>query len=513
MALQNENGVNQTQTPSSKDQNANKASEAGGRNTGSRMGLSGKLLLLTVLFVMISEVLIFVPSVANYRNNWLNDRLSVGGVAATLLSETETLSPRVQFELLEATGAKAISLALGDTRKLIALSDEPLNITKTIDMTRNTSWDAIPCSLQFLFGMRKDDVRVIGEVDMRSGGRVDMVFGEETLRKDIQSYALNILKLSLIISGLTAALVYLSIRALLLRPLQRLSFSMKRFGDAPENAREIIKPSGRNDEVGDAEIELQSMQKSLNKTLSQQRRMAALGLAVSKINHDMRNLLASAQLFMERLELIPDPTVQRVAPKILASLDRAASYTSSVMSYGKATEAAPELRVVRLRSILGDVEEVLGMVNKPEDCTIRINVPEDLEIEADPEQLFRVMLNLCRNSVQAMEATKASGVVCRIDISCRQENNMLAIYVADTGPGIPDNIKATMFKAFQTSGKAGGTGLGLAIAAEIIAAHGGEISLEPNVSTGACFKIVLPYRHTKDLHENTPRLLHVNSKD
>lgn len=476
------------------------------------MGLSGKLLVLTILFVMLSEVLIFVPSVANFRNTWLNDRLKVGGVAATLLSDSETLSPEVQQRLLDATGAQAISLAMGERRRLIAMDGSPINITKTIDMTQDAPWEAIGCSLQFLIGARTGQIRVIGEVDMRSGGRVDMILPASLLRDDLQTYAFNILKLSLLISCLTAALVYLSIRSLLLRPLQRLTGSMMRFAESPENAREIIKPSGRTDELGEAEIQLQSMQKSLNQTLSQQRRMAALGLAVSKINHDMRNLLASAQLFLERLELLPDPTVQRVAPKILATLDRAASYTSAVLSYGKAQEAAPELRVIRLASVLRDVEEVLGLSWHTDGIEMRVDVPEAQELEADPEQIFRVLLNLCRNAVQAMDATKAEpGVVCRIAIKSEVEGDMLSIYVTDTGPGIPKRAQEGLFKAFQTSGKVGGTGLGLAIAAEIVVAHGGKITLETKVTTGACFKIQLPYNHGQQTEEKVTRLFPADS--
>ncbi len=479
---------------------------------GGGMGLSGKLLLLTILFVMLSEVLIFVPSIANYRSSWLRDRLAVGGVAATLLSESETLSPQVQQKLLEATGALAISLAIGERRYLIAMESSEMNITKTIDMTQVSPWDAIGCSLQLLTGLRNGQIRVIGDIDMRSGGRVDMVFPSSLLRDDLQKHALNILQLSLLISCLTGALVYLSIRSLLLRPLQRLTGSMMRFTESPENAREIIKPSGRADELGEAEIQLQSMQKSLNQTLNQQRRMAALGLAVSKINHDMRNLLASAQLFLERLELLPDPTVQRIAPQILATLDRAASYTSAVLSYGKAQEATPELRVISLASVLRDVEEVLGLSGYAGGIEMHVNVPETQELEADPEQMFRVLLNLCRNSVQAMEASKgASGVVCRIQIDSQIEGDMLSIYVSDTGPGIPAKAQEGLFKAFQTSGKVGGTGLGLAIAAEIVVAHGGTITLEKDVTTGTCFKIRLPYRYEAQVTEKITKLFIADS--
>ncbi len=109
--------------------------------------------------------------------------------------------------------------------------------------------------------------------------------------------------------------------------------------------------SGRRDELGDAEIRLAGMEEALSRALHQKQRLADLGLAVSKINHDLRNLLASAQLFLERLEHVPDPTVKRLAPKILATLDRAVGYTQAVMSYGKAQERAPQRRLLALKRV------------------------------------------------------------------------------------------------------------------------------------------------------------------
>jgi hypothetical protein len=88
-------------------------------------GLSGKLLLLTVVFVMLSEVLIFVPSIANFRNTWLIDKLTISGVAASILVETDMVAPGVQAELLRTTGAVAIALDDGTRRRLIAMSGPP----------------------------------------------------------------------------------------------------------------------------------------------------------------------------------------------------------------------------------------------------------------------------------------------------------------------------------------------------------------------------------------------------
>lgn len=455
-------------------------------------GLSGKLLLLTIVFVMLAEICIYVPSVANFRNGWLQDRLTTAGVAASVLAETNTIAPRLQRELLRTTGAVAISLDQGSRRSLIAMGETIPIVEFVVDMGEMSLLQAIVESFQTLAHSGDDLMRVVGKGQMGYVKRVDIVLPVKLLRADMLAFSWRILGLSLVISVITATLVYLSLRALFVRPLQRLTESMDHFAEAPEDASRIISISGRKDEVGDAEARLAAMQEALSRTLQQKQRLAELGLAVSKINHDLRNLLASAQLFLERLEHVPDPTVARLAPKILATLDRAVAYTQAVMSYGKAREEAPKRRLLELRRVGADVADVLGLSEHPT-VTFENRVPEGLEVDADPEQIFRVLLNLCRNALQALEAEKDTTLVRRIVLDGRREGSTVFIYVRDTGPGIPENIKKALFKAFHSGSKRGGIGLGLAIAAELLRAHGGKIALDDS-KPGACFCIELPDR-------------------
>lgn len=458
-------------------------------------GLSGKLLLLTVLFVMLAEVFIYVPSIANYRNTWLTDRLTTAGVAASVLSETNTIAPRLQEELLRTTGALAIALVEGERRSLIAMSSLPQDVTMVIDMRGQSAMSAISGSLAVLLRPGDGLMRVIGAGPM-SGGRgieqVDIVLPIQLLRQDMLAFSGRILALSLFISGLTAALVYVSLRALFVRPLQRLTRAMQDFSENPEDSARLFQTSARADEIGDAERRFAEMQETLARTLHQKQRLADLGLAVSKINHDLRNLLASAQLFIERLENVPDPTVRRLAPKILSTLDRAVTYTQAVMAYGKAQEAAPNRRLVRLARVAADVGELLALADHPM-IDYDVAIDPALEIDADPEQIFRVLLNLVRNAMQALEAVPDEALVCRIHVSAQREGGTVVIRVADTGPGVPASVKATLFRAFQSAARSGGTGLGLAIAAELTRAHGGSVRLE-EAGAGATFRIDWPDR-------------------
>ncbi|WP_321342824.1 HAMP domain-containing sensor histidine kinase [Breoghania sp.] len=457
-----------------------------------RLGLSAKLLILTAIFVMLSEVLIFVPSVANFRNNWLSDRLRTAGVAAAVLAESDVISPILQTRLLEATGASAIALNDGPARRLIAMSAMPPMVDELVDMNTMDATTAILQSFDTLIHGEHRTIRAIGKAEMGMSGNIEIVMPEGPLRAAMLGFSWRILLLSLVISMVTASLVYVSLRWLFVRPLQRLSANMARFGEAPQDTSRIIEPSGRTDEIGDAENRLATMQTTLGQTLHQQRRLADLGLAVSKINHDLRNLLASAQLFLERLESSSDPLAARLAPKIVSTLDRAVGYTRAVLSYGRAQEAPPARRLVHLSRIADDVAQVLGLT-EGDAIAWENRVARDMEIDADPEQIFRVLMNICRNALQALKGEGNPAVVKRLAVEAERQGGVVTIRIVDTGPGVPAAVRPNLFQAFRSSARPGGTGLGLAIASELVRAHGGEIVLE-DAAVGASFRITLPDR-------------------
>jgi signal transduction histidine kinase len=306
-------------------------------------------------------------------------------------------------------------------------------------------------------------------------------------------FSRNIVLLSLAISVITATLVYLSLHYLFVRPMNRLTANMVRFREDPENPSRVVVPSGRNDEIGIAEHELGAMQRDLSTMLQQKSHLAALGLAVSKINHDLRNLLSSAQLFSDRLSQVPDPNVQRFAPKLMRSLERAIAFCQSTLSYGQVTEPAPDRRPVRLDELVEEVRETLGLT--PDSSVRWISAVErGLNVDADPDQLFRVILNLARNAMQALEA-RAPNEPGRdqLRVTGQREGAVAIIEVSDTGPGVSERARAHLFEAFQGSTRPGGSGLGLAIAAELVRAHGGEIRLADG-TIGATFRIIIPDR-------------------
>ncbi|HZQ13429.1 MAG TPA: HAMP domain-containing sensor histidine kinase [Pseudolabrys sp.] len=443
---------------------------------------------------MVAEVLIYVPSVANFRLNWLNDRLAAAHTAALVLDAAPSgmVPESLAKQILDSVGARTVAMKMGNERRLLAASNVPVKVEADIDMRQVPWWSAIYDAFELLvYDEPGDAIRVVGPAPMAKGEFLEIVLEEAPLRKAMITFSVNILLLSLVISCITAALVYLALHYLLVRPMRRITASMIAFRADPENPARIIAESGRSDEVGRAEEELAAMQRELASMLHQQSRLAALGLAVSKINHDLRNLLASAQLFSDQLSTSGDPKVQRFAPKLMRALERAIAYAQSTLSYGAAQEPPPERKSIDVEPLIEEVHEALGLGL---DVPIRwiVSVERGLTVDADHDQLFRVLVNVARNAVQALEARgQRDPARDQIRITGRREGGVVVLEVSDTGPGVPEKARAHLFQAFQGSARAGGTGLGLAIAAELVRAHGGEIHLVPG-TIGATFRIAIP---------------------
>src|SRR6516164_4784606 len=465
---------------------------------GPRLGLSGKLLVFTILFVMIAEVLIYVPSIALYRLMWLNDRLASAYTAALVLDAAPNgmVPDSLAKQILDSIGARAVAMKMGTQRRMLAVGDAPPPIADDFDMRQVYAFDSIVDAFKMMLNTKKGVMRVVGPAPM-GGDYIEIILDEPPLRNAMLRYSVDLLLISLLISGITAVLVYLALHYLFVRPMRRVTANMTAFRADPEDPDRVIVPSGRIDEIGVAEQELATMQAELASMLQQKNRLAALGLAVSKINHDLRNLLGSAQLISDRLSSLPDPGVQRFAPKLMHALERAIAFCQSTLSYGRLQEPPPDRRPIPLEPLVEEVHETLGLGL---DAPIRwiTAIERGLVVEADYDQLFRIMLNLSRNAVQAM-ATQAEGRSDRdpgrdqIRITGRREGAVVVIEVSDTGPGFSEQARAHLFEAFQGSTRTGGTGLGLAIAAELVRAHGGEIRLVEG-TIGATLRLTIPDR-------------------
>jgi signal transduction histidine kinase len=395
-------------------------------------------------------------------------------------------------QVLQSVGARVVALKMGDSRKVLAASEVPQTAEHYVDMRDVSRVRAVIDAFHTLICQDNDLIRLVGPPP-KGGDFLEIVLDEAPLRAAMLRFSVNILLLSLVISVVTAALVYLALHYLLVRPMRRITANMMAFRADPENPARVIAASGRQDEVGVAERELAMMQQDLASMLHQKSRLAALGLAVSKINHDLRNMLASAQLFSEGLSHLPDPRVQRFAPKLMRSLERAIAFCQSTLSYGRVQEPPPDRKPVAFEPLVAEVRETLGLRDEGQIGWI-VSIERGLTVDADHDQLLRVLLNLARNAAQALESRAPNDPLRdQIRITGRREGAVVVIEVSDTGPGVPAKAREHLFEAFQSSTRAGGTGLGLAIAAELVRAHGGEIRLVEG-TLGATFRLTIPDR-------------------
>ncbi|MCP4620994.1 MAG: HAMP domain-containing histidine kinase [Bradyrhizobium sp.] len=449
---------------------------------------------MTIPLAMIAGMMIYVPAIANFRVNRLNDRLAAANTAALVLDAAPLgmVPESLARQVLSSIDARAVAIKMGQQRRLLASADLPPKIDHDIDTRNITVWAAIHDAFETMLETENHAIRLVGKAP-GAAQFIEVVIDEAPLRKAMYRFSRNVLIVSLLIAGIVSALVYLAMHYLFVRPMRRITANLVGFHENPENPARIISPKPRGDEIGVVERELSDMQRDLVSMLNQKSRLAALGLAVSKINHDLRNLLASSQLLSDQLASVPDPRVQRFAPKLMRSLERAIAFCQSTISYGRAQEAEPDRRLVLVEPVVAEVRESAGLAA---DTTITwvAAIERGLSIDADPDQLFRVLLNLVRNAAQALESQPQGDVAAmQIRITGRREGSVSILEISDTGPGVPAKTRERLFEAFQTSGRPGGSGLGLAIAAELIRAHGGDIHLVEG-TIGATFRIAIPDR-------------------
>ncbi|MCB1391220.1 MAG: HAMP domain-containing histidine kinase [Rhodobacteraceae bacterium] len=455
--------------------------------------LSGRFLLLTLLFVLLAEVLIFVPYVARFREDYLLTRLERAQIASlALLASDGQISDKLAEELLATAGVYNVVLRRDAVRELVLSSPVPGPVQATYDLRDTSIWLLMRDGLTALFTPEGAVIRLIGDPVQEAGLLIEVTMNADPLRESLRDYALRILFLSLIITLATAALLFLSVQSLIVTPIQRVIASMATYARAPEDARSIIAPDSRVTELRAAEEALQHLQEDLTQALRQKERLAQLGGAVARISHDLRNILSTASLLADRIEGSTDPAVVRSAPKLLNALSRAISLCESTLAFGKAEEPPPRLTQFALRPMVEDLVDgermAAGEAGGP--VEFLVDVPPTLMLRADPEQLFRVIANLVRNARQAIEATGKPG---SIEVAAKDKDDGTAIRVIDTGPGLPQRARDNLFAAFQGGARKGGTGLGLVIAAELVRGHGGRLDLVRSDDEGTEFRIWLPH--------------------
>ena len=452
--------------------------------------LSGRLLLLTIVYVLASGALIFLPAIGLYERELLDDHILSAELAIMPFTGPggEALPLALRERLLRHANADQVLLRRTYQRDLFPIGEMPSRIDRTIDLTGDTLFNDIANGMECLLHGGARTLYVIAPTHIPDAQSIAIILEEGPIRASLGLYARRVVSAALFISGLTGVLVFVSLYYFVVWPMRRITRAMGAFHDNPEDGRRIFAASRRADEIGVAERELSAMQRDLYGYLRQKARLAALGGAVSRIQHDLRNILANAQLASDRLAASEDPEVKTLAPRLVTAIDRAIALATTILKYGRAEDAPPQLTAFALRPLAD--EAARAAIERCGCDRVRFDnrIAETLHAEADREQLFRAILNLVCNASEALSA-RGGGTVAA---SARHESGRLEIEIADDGPGIPDKARAKLFQPFVSTARPGGSGLGLAIARDLMRGHGGDVTLVSSGAEGTVFRITLP---------------------
>jgi signal transduction histidine kinase len=446
-------------------------------------GLSARLLALTVLLVLLGEVMIYVPSISRFRVQYLGEKLAAAHLAtAVLLIDPDAdVGPETERKVLDQAGLAAV--VVRDGPRTLVLGDMP-PVDVVVDLAGESVARKITAAFATMLTPPTRMLRVFGPSPADPGVTVDLIMREAPMQREMVAYSGRIVTLSLFLSAVVAGSLFLILQRLIVAPLRRLTASVTAFRENPEDPDAPVPATARRDELGVVQAETARMQSRIRDALRQRERLAALGAAVGKINHDLRNVLGTAMLLSDRLEASADPQVTRVAPRLLAALERATKLCAETLAYAKSEPPALARERVRLAPLVDTCAEAAP--NPGQGWRLRNEVPYTLEVDADRDQLYRVFANLFANAADAM--ADHGGLVA---VRAWREAGRVVVEVADTGPGLPAAVREHLFEAFVGTGRPGGTGLGLHIARDVARRHGGDLVLARSGAEGTAFRLLL----------------------
>jgi signal transduction histidine kinase len=453
-----------------------------------RRSLSSRLLGLTVLVVLLTEILVFLLGLSREQRAWLNDRVTNAHIAALAVAAAPDgmVDAKTRNELLRLSEALEIRVSHPGQDMLALEPDHPPLARAAIDLRDPDAFGGVGRALIAL--VRNDDrlVTLTAASAFEPDTVVELVIRQRSLSAALRTYARNFIQLALLIAGVTGVFVYVAVLVLLVRPMRRIVNSIAAFRADPERTTPL--DPNRVTRLDDGEMavagrELASMQHELRAALWRNARLAALGTALAKISHDLRNILAPALMAAERLQTHTDPLVRRSSDTLVRAVDRATDLISRTLSFAREGPPPPARGLVNLRQLVDEASESIGANGH---CRVDNRISSTVHVDADDDQLLRVLVNLLRNAEEA-GARRVS-----VALAETQSAGEIALEIADDGPGLPADVEAALFRPFVQSAKHGGTGLGLAIARDLMRAHGGDIALARTGRNGTVFRLTLP---------------------
>jgi signal transduction histidine kinase len=460
-------------------------------------GLAARVLAVTIGFVLLAMSLFYVTRLTAYREMWLHNKVSWAQTAVEAFDLAGPNPPPADLwrKILNSVGVKWIAVETPAGRREFVIAGGPPAGAESITADDSSYFDSVAATFRALFARPRTIVK-LSSPPQSSGPAIEITLDETPLIEKLWRVSHDFLNISLTIAAVVTCVLWAALWRMVLQPVRRLTSNIIAFGESPQDASRVITPSGRLNEIGRAETALAVMQRSLAHELAQGKRLAELGMAVARINHDLRNMLSAAQLISDRLAAIPDPLAQRLAPRLVATLDRAIEFCQATLTYGAGRELPPSRRRFDLSELVRQVVEA-AQAQSAIAIDYDIDIPPRFDVYADPDHTLRVLENLSRNAAQALIAKGPEGDRPKaIRFAAIRTEGLALIEISDTGPGFPADQGDRIFEPFHKSTSEVGAGLGLAIAADLVTRNGGAIALAPakadDFYCGARFLIKLP---------------------
>lgn len=447
--------------------------------------LSARVIVYSLLVTVLVTSLMALPLIAHYSDTWLKNRVAASHLVslATEASPNGLVDLDLQKRLLGQAHVFGVTVRKADGSILMLGPNMPLvhdlyydlrqaNILAMLNLLIKAATNTGSNKVIHITGNAPGENAVLVEIDI---GCHDLILqAMEGTKRALGTALFTALLVSIFFYGfLQVTVVY---------PLQRLTNGILAFRSAPADINRSNLLSGRIDEIGIAEEAFQQMQNDIRSALVLRTRLAAIGMAVTKIQHDLRGTLSSVVMASDTLEASHDPEVRRVLPGLITAIDRAVELCRSSINYAK--EGPLQLKWKRF-NLYTLVDELLKECESIRHAELINQVPQELSIVGDRAQLYRAIGNLVRNALEA-DSNK-------IVISTFINEDMLEIDVSDNGTGIPEKVKNQLFKPFMSSTKIGNSGLGLSIARDVVVAHGGTISIVVSGPGRTVFSVRLPF--------------------
>ncbi len=350
------------------------------------------------------------------------------------------------------------------------------------DVAARLSPQKLPNSVRAILSAKPDLLQITYQA---ADTKLTFIIDQTAIINIIRGYMPRLYILVFSLYSLLGIILYFVIRRFYVAPLNTLTSTLTAFAKDPTTARPPSKALHINKEFQDAATALVDLQRNTITEMRQRDRLADIGEAVAKINHDIRNVLSSATLVADALLNSQDKQVKRTAPHVVRSLEQAVDLCQSMMDYLVAVPD-PQLSTFSMRDITNELTDSSKM---------QITYSGPAKIHADRKMMQRIFLNLARNSINA-GATK-------LHIDIWRAGHLGIIDISDNGHGIPRQQWDGLFQAFKSHGR-GGTGLGLAITQDLVAAQGGHVKLSRSNENGTEFRIQLPveiFQMSDDRHQ------------